>query len=163
MSFNISLFTDQDLPKSSPWSCPKCSYHGKSLQILRIHYGVRHKVALEHLSYKLHIPANALKKETRKIKRANKSMLMQEMTICQFCSKESHSEFEHKKHIVLHFKHELSKQLPSHEPFQCPKCDLKTYQHTPLLFHYGIQHYESVEELLKKDLSHLNIDMLQTS
>ena len=41
---------DADLPKSGPWKCPKCSYIGNDPRALRVHYGVRHKVVLNHLA-----------------------------------------------------------------------------------------------------------------
>lgn len=44
---------DSDLPKSGPWKCPKCSYVGNDPRALRIHYGVRHKIVLNHLAPRL--------------------------------------------------------------------------------------------------------------
>jgi hypothetical protein len=46
--FGVEL--DADLPKSGPWKCPKCSYIGNDPRALRVHYGVRHKIVLNHLA-----------------------------------------------------------------------------------------------------------------
>ena len=57
---------DNDLPKSAPWKCPSCKYLGNDPRALRIHYGVRHKVVLQHLASKIGVSANILKKQARK-------------------------------------------------------------------------------------------------
>ena len=41
---------DAELPKSGPWKCPKCSYIGNDPRALRVHFGVRHKIVLDHLA-----------------------------------------------------------------------------------------------------------------
>ena len=130
-----------------------------------MHYGVRHKIALNLLASKLNLNPTVLKKEIKKTKNANKLSLQQQNSCsstsikCQFCAMQFKSESDHSKHIVMHLKHVLSAQLPSAEPFKCPKCDLVTTQQASLLLHYGTQHYEIVTELLKGDLSQLKIDM----
>ena len=47
---NNFLVSFPDLPKSGPWKCPKCSYIGNDPRALRVHYGVRHKIVLNHLA-----------------------------------------------------------------------------------------------------------------
>jgi len=41
---------DAELPKSGPWKCPRCSYIGNDPRALRVHFGVRHKIVLDHLA-----------------------------------------------------------------------------------------------------------------
>ena len=59
---------DNDLPKSAPWKCPSCKYVGNDPRALRIHYGVRHKVVLQHLASRIGVSANILKKQGRILK-----------------------------------------------------------------------------------------------
>ena len=58
---------DNDLPKSAPWKCPSCKYLGNDPRALRIHYGVRHKVVLQHLASRIGVSAKLLQKQVRKL------------------------------------------------------------------------------------------------
>ena len=74
----LFYFADRDLPTASPWKCPKCPYLGNDLRALRVHYGVRHKIALNLLASKLNLNPTVLKKEIKKTKNANKLSLQQQ-------------------------------------------------------------------------------------
>ena len=56
---------DRSLPQAPPWKCPSCPYTGGDPKALRIHYGVRHKIVLDHLALKLGVSLASLKKQMR--------------------------------------------------------------------------------------------------
>ena len=149
---------DRELPTASPWKCPKCPYTGNDPRALRIHYGVRHKMVLNHLAIKLGVNINVLRKEMKANRKKAVSALKATMG-CKFCSTQFKTAVEQAKHVVQHLKNELSKDLPPCEPFKCPKCELVAADRPGLLMHYGLSHAQVVQELLERDPSTLAIDM----
>ena len=149
---------DLELPKTSPWKCPKCPYTGNEPRSLRVHYGVRHKIVLNHLAVKLGINIHVLKKEMKAGRKKAVSALKASMG-CRFCSATFKNVNDQAKHIVMHLRNELFPQLPEKEPFRCPKCEFCAQTRVNLLLHYGTIHVSVVKELLEKDRSELNVDM----
>lgn len=154
--FQVEL--DNDLPSTSPWKCPKCPYTANEPRALRVHYGVRHKVVLNHLASQLGINPTALKKEMKAGRKKAVSALKASIT-CRFCPMQFKSPPEHAKHTVMHLRNVLSAHLPTVEPWKCPRCEFDGPHHQSLLVHYGINHPNVVTEILHGDTSNLNIDM----
>ena len=144
---------DADLPDSGPWKCPKCSYIGSDPRALRIHYGVRHKIVLNHLASTLGINSVVLKKEMNAGRKKVVSALKTTVN-CKYCQFQFKDLKELQKHNVLHFKSSLIIQLPDRKPFKCPKCELIAADQMSLLFHYGTSHPEVMETVS----SHPDID-----
>ncbi len=80
---------EKDLPQSAPWKCPMCVYSGQEPRALRVHYGVRHKIVLNHLAKKLGVNLSTLKKqmkEGRKKAVATTRTSAACVTACRFCA-----------------------------------------------------------------------------
>ena len=136
---------DSDLPKTGPWKCPKCSYVGSDPRALRIHYGVRHKVVLDHLAKSLGMNQISLKKEMKAGRKKVVTALKTSVS-CTYCSSEFDDLNELLKHNVLHFRAALSAHLPNQPPFSCPKCNHLSSEHLTLLLHYGTSHPEVLKD-----------------
>ena len=143
---------DLELPKTSPWKCPKCQYTGNEPRSLRVHYGVRHKIVLNHLADRLGINIHILKKEMKAGRKKAVSALKATMG-CKFCPATFKNVNDQAKHIVMHLRNELYTHLPEKEPFNCPKCEFCSQTRVNLLLHYGTIHVSVVKELLEKDRS----------
>jgi hypothetical protein len=149
---------DRELPSAAPWKCPKCPYLGNDPRALRVHYGVRHKVVLNHMASRLGINANNLKKEMKAGRKKAVSALKATMG-CQFCPTQFKSQTEQAKHIVMHLRNMLIPHLPNAEPFKCPRCEFMAPHQQTLLMHYGTSHPNVIKDILEQDQNTLNIDM----
>ena len=149
---------DMDLPKSHPWTCPRCPYTAQDLRGIRVHYGVKHKVVLDHLAEKLGVNLSTLRKQMKAGRKKAVSAL-KTVTPCRFCAMEFKSRPEHAKHIILHLRPILNAQLPQSAPWRCPRCQIVTANSGLLLYHYGLEHPEVVDKLLESELSPAHIDM----
>ena len=98
----------QELPSASPWKCPKCPYTGNDPRALRIHYGVRHKMVLDHLAVRLGVNINVLKKEMKANRKKAVSALKATMG-CKFCPTQFKTSAEQARHVVAHLRNELMK------------------------------------------------------
>jgi hypothetical protein len=145
---------DKDLPKRAPWKCPKCSYTGNDPRALRIHYGVRHKVARQMLAEKLGVSLTAAKKQ-----QVGRGKINPQLGTCAFCTMQFKTEEDKTKHLVLHLSVMLYEMLPEQTPFKCPRCEETCVTRRQLLLHFGLSHVEVVHELLARDHSTLTVDM----
>ncbi len=71
---------------------------------------------------------------------------------CDICSKFN-------KHIVLHLKNTLYRQLPDQAPFKCPNCEFVAPHRITLLLHFGTGHPAIVKEISSQPTETLDIDM----
>ena len=136
--FHFATQLDSELPKSGPWKCPKCSYIGSDPRALRVHYGVRHKIVLNHLAATLGVNCAVLKKELS----AGRKRVLRNNFSCRHCHQQFRDQRELDRHTLLHFRQQLVRQLPMRAPFSCPKCDLVASDQMSLVFHYGFDHPE---------------------
>ena len=149
---------DADLPKAAPWKCPKCSYVGNEPRALRIHYGVRHKVVLDHLANSLAMNHVSLKKEMKAGRKKIVTALKASVS-CAYCNSQFDDSNELLKHSVLHFRAALSAHLPSRPPFTCPQCNHMSQDHFSLLLHYGTVHPEVLKNFPVQKVEALDVDV----
>lgn len=117
-------------------------------------------MVLDHLAVRLGVNINVLRKEMKANRKKAVSALKATMG-CRFCPTQFKTSVEQARHVVAHLRNELSKDLPQGDtPLKCPKCDWGPgATHQALLMHYGTGHPQTVQELLERDPSTLDIDM----
>ena len=98
---------DTDLPKSGPWKCPKCSYLGSDQKALRVHYGVRHKIVLNHLAAALGVSQTTLKKEMSAGRKKGYFDGQKVSFGCKLCDATFRDLKEVETHVTSHFKPHL--------------------------------------------------------
>ncbi len=66
---------------------------------------------------------------------------------CKFCPTQFKDTTDLSKHMVLHLRNVLYRQLPDKEPFQCPNCEFIAPQRITLLLHFGTTHPAIIKEI----------------
>ena len=151
---------DAQIPKDPPWKCPKCSYLGSDPKALRTHFGVRHKMVLNHYASKLGMKLSTLQTQMREGRRqavAIKPISFATIT-CKYCSLKFKDESEKAKHVILHFRKMLITKLPPEAPFKCPLCEHVSDTQFNLLLHYGLCHPEVMQELMLRAPAELDLE-----
>ena len=65
---------------------------------------------------------------------------------CKYCPTHFKDTADLSKHVVLHLRNYLYRQLPDRDPFKCPNCDFVAPQRITLLIHFGTGHAAGVWE-----------------
>jgi hypothetical protein len=106
----------------------------------------------------LGMDAIALKKEMKAGRRKAVSALKATIS-CKYCPTQFKDSVDLNKHIVLHLRNTLYRQLPDQAPFKCPNCEFVAPQRITLLLHFGTGHPAIVQEISSQPTETLDIDM----
>ena len=90
--------------------------------------------------------AIALKKEM-KAGRKKAVIALKVSFLCKYCPTHFKDTLYLSKHVVLHLRNFLYRQLPEKEPFKCPNCEFVAPQRITLLLHFGTGHSAIVKEI----------------
>jgi hypothetical protein len=102
--------------------------------------------------------AIALKKEM-KAGRKKAVIALKATVACKYCPTHFKDTADLSKHVVLHLRNYLYRQLPDREPFKCPNCEFVAPQRITLLLHFGAGHSSIVQEISELPTESLDIDM----